>query len=252
MSLPEYPALRVLSAIRRGSSWPVVVQTPGGTFVTKLRGAAQGVAPLVAEIIVAELATALGLPVPERALVRLDETTPTDDANDELADLLARSHGTNLGFRFLPGATDLRDDQLHLIDEELASRIVWLDALVMNPDRTARNGNILLWHRQPWLIDHGAALGFHYDFGGLTEQAPRDRTFDLDGHLLRRRATRLRDVDDGLAKALTRGVLEAAVAVVPTGFLETAFPRESPARVRAAYAAFLWKRLKAPRPFLAE
>ena len=108
MSLPRYDALRIVRAIRRGSSSPVVVVTAAGLFLVKLRGAAQGIPPLIAEIIVAELAGSLSLPVPERAIVTLDETVPSDDRNDELGDLLARSRGANLGFRFLDGAVDLR------------------------------------------------------------------------------------------------------------------------------------------------
>src|SRR5262249_25503261 len=149
MPLVLHQGLSVLAAIRYGSSWPVVVRSAAGEFVTKLRGAAQGTAPLVAEIIVAELATALGLPVPERVLIALDADVPSDDRNDELSDLLARSRGVNLGFRLLPGATDLGPHQSASIDPRLASGILWLDGLVMNADRTARNPNILLWHHQP-------------------------------------------------------------------------------------------------------
>jgi hypothetical protein len=228
-----------------------VVDTVAGVFVTKLRGAAQGVAPLVAEILVAELATALGLSVPERALVVLDDETPTLDHNDELLDLLAASRGTNLGFRLLPGATDLRLDERRLVDAEVASRIVWLDGLVCNPDRTERNPNILLWHRQPWLIDHGAALPFHYDWAGVTEEAPRDERWRPCDHLLFERAERLGPVDREASAVMTRDVLRRASELVPAEFLEVAFPAEDPERLRAAYVAFLWKRLEPPRPFLA-
>ena len=120
MTLPRYDALRIVRAVRHGSSSPVVVETAAGLFLVKLRGAAQGLPPLIAEIIVAELAGALVLPVPERALVTLDDTVPSDDKNDELADLLGRSRGTNLGFRVLDGASDLRADQLHLVDADTA------------------------------------------------------------------------------------------------------------------------------------
>ena len=144
MTLRTYRAERIVSAIRRGSSSPVVAETVAGKFLVKLRGAAQGVPPLISEIIVAELATALALPVPERVLIELDETVPSDDRNDELADLLNASRGINLGLRILPGATDIRLDQLGLIAPPLASLIFWLDGLVMNPDRTAKNPNILI------------------------------------------------------------------------------------------------------------
>ena len=236
--------------MRRGSSWPVIVQTAGGVFITKLRGAAQGVPPLIAEIIVAELATTLGLSVPERTIVTFEEGLPSDDRNDELADLLGRSIGPNLGFRFLKGATDLGPNDLGRIDREFAARVLWLDGLAMNPDRTARNPNILVWNRQPWLIDHGAALGFHYDWADVSEATPREPRFDLSTHLFGVHAHEAADLDAGLAALVSRDALALAAGHVPDDFLETAFPSTPPVRTRAAYVAFLWKRLKAPRPFV--
>ena len=248
--LARHAALSVSRAIRRGSSWPCVVRTEAGDFLTKLRGAAQGVLPLIAEIIVGELATALGLPVPERVVVSLDDDTPSEDRNDELADLLHRSAGANLGFRFLPGAVDLTLDRLSAVPEDVGATILWLDGLVMNPDRTPRNPNVLLWHRQPWLIDHGAALPFHYDLGALTEQTARETSFDWRGHLFEARAARAAELDAACAAKISRDVLANAASVVPDEFIATAFPGMGPATVRGMYTAVLWKRLKAPRAFL--
>jgi hypothetical protein len=248
--LATHGALRVTSRVKRGSSSPIVVETAAGTFLTKLRGSAQGVAALVAEVIVAELATLLELPVPERVIVTLDDATPSDDRNDELADLLTRSHGENLGFRFLPGATDLRTDQVKLVDPDVASRIVWLDGLVMNPDRTSGNPNIMLWHREPWLIDHGAALPFHHDWSGVTEQSPSEVGVDIRSHLLSSRAENMAAADEVGMRFVTREALRSAVGVVPESFLTTTVVGRTPSRVREAYVAFLWKRLRAPRPFL--
>jgi hypothetical protein len=250
MTLPRYGAIRIVRAVRHGSSSPVVVETAAGLFLVKLRGAAQGVPTLIAEIIVAELAGALALPVPERVLVTLDETVPSDDKNDELADLLARSRGTNLGLRLLGGAVDLRADQSNLVDVDTATLVVWLDGLVMNPDRTVRNPNVLMWNRRPWLIDHGSALSFHYDWARVTEQSPRERGPALEDHLFYRRMSRLSDADETAARSITREVLVAAASAVPASFLADAFPNEPAERTRAAYVAFLWKRLKAPRPFV--
>jgi hypothetical protein len=250
MNLSTFPASRVLSAIRRGSSLPVVVETPSGTFVAKLRGAAQGVLPLIAEIIAGELATLLGLPVPERAILDFGEAIPSDDPSDELADLLARSRGHNLGFRFLKGARDVKPDELHTIDPYVAATILWLDGVLSNPDRTPRNPNILLWHGQPWLIDHGAALPFHFDWPGVSEQSPREASFDISGHALSFAADRLADVDGDLARILTRDALWSACSAVPPAFLAAAAQADDPERTRAAYVAFLWKRLRPPRPFV--
>jgi hypothetical protein len=248
--LPRHHAERILSVNRQGGSAPVVVECAAGRFLVKLRGAAQGLPPLVAEIIVAELAAALGLPVPERVLITLDASVPSDDRNDELADLLARSHGDNLGFRFLPGAHDLRPDQLSQVEPDVAAQILWLDALVQNPDRTAQSPNVLVWHGRPWLIDHGACLSFHYDWDAVTEASPREPGPPLSQHLLFARALPLAGVDDNAARALSRQVLRSACRRVPTEFLASAFPDQDPERTREAYVAFLWKRLKSPRPFV--
>jgi len=236
-------ARRILRRERNASTSPVVVETDAGTCFVKLRGAAQGTLALVAEMIVAELAEAIGLSVPERTLVQLDPATPTDDRNDELAQLLDFSRGVNLGFRFLEGARNLRPDETELIDEETASKILWLDALVMNPDRTAQNTNILWWQRSPWLIDHGAALGFQHDWSRVNEQTA-ERPYPVERHLLFARATKIDAVAHPLAANLTREVIENAVATVPETFLLPHLGQTALERRRQAYVAVLWRRLK--------
>jgi len=235
---------RILARIRNASSSPVIAETEAGTYFVKLRGAAQGTLALVAEIIVAELGQAIGLNVPKRTLVTLDADTPSDDHNDELAQLLGFSQGLNLGFEHLQGARDLRPDETHLIDEATAAKIVWLDALTMNPDRTAKNTNILIHQRKPWIIDHGAALGFQYDWTRINEQTAR-RPYAFERHLLINRAADIAAV----GTAITRDTIEAAVAAVPDDFLIPHLGQTPIARRREAYAAVLWKRLKAPELF---
>lgn len=153
MTLHTFLASRVEARIRGGSSSPIIVQTPGGRFVVKLRGAGHGTLALVAEIIVAELAERLGLAVPERVMIELPPDVPSDDRNDELADLLGASVGTNLGFRLLEGAYEPRAEALRSLDDDFKARVLWLDGLTMNPDRSASNPNILFWKQRPWLID---------------------------------------------------------------------------------------------------
>ncbi|HTM45649.1 MAG TPA: HipA family kinase [Polyangiaceae bacterium] len=247
-------AQQVLSRVHRGSSSPVVVTTNSGIFFTKLRGAGQGVLALVAEIIVAELAQAIGLPVPERALIELPIDIESDDKNDELADLLRRSAGLNLGFRFLDNAKDATARDLLALDNDFAARVLWLDGLCMNPDRSLVNPNILLWHGGPWLIDHGAALPFHHDWGRVTEASPQE-AMDYSRHIFAERLPALRHLDDALARVLTRDRIRTAIAAVPEDMLLTPSNPVSPttidvARIRTAYEAFLWKRLKSPRPFV--
>jgi hypothetical protein len=247
--LPVFEAERVRSRIRTGSSSPVVVETGGGLFVAKLRGAGHGVPALVAEIIVAELAEQLGLPVPERVLLELPAELPSDDRNDELAQLLEASVGLNLGFRQLPGAQDPRPEDLARVSDEFAARVLWLDGLVMNLDRSVQNPNILFWKRQPWLIDHGAALPFQHRWSDLTEQSPRE-PMDYSQHVFRARLHLLPALDASFAESSTRQRVQAAVEQVPDAFMAAVATDHTLERGRALFQAFLWKRLKAPRPFV--
>lgn len=245
-------ATRITSGIRRGSSRPVVVETPGGVHIVKLAGAAQGAGALAAEIIVAELAEAIALRVPSRVLVEVPAGIEVSDWDDELEDLLVASRGTNLGFEWLEGATDLADGDIERVDPALRAAVLWLDRLVMNPDRTARNPNMLWWAGDAWLMDHGAALGFQYDWARITDNAPRAPWFPREAHLFEAvvNADELRAADEALAPRLTSDVLRAAVALVPAEFLRDRDPSADAATRRAAFVDFLGKRLAEPRPFL--
>lgn len=246
-------ATRVVATRRRGSSWPVVVETESGRFFTKLRGAGHGAAALVAEVIVAELADVLGLRVPARALIQIDAGIVSENQDPELLALLAASHGLNLGFDWLDSARDLCGDDVARVDCDEASSVAWLDGLVMNPDRTRSNPNLMLRRSRLWLIDHGAALTFHYNWRAVTEDSPRRATASRAPHVLTERATRLREWDALLTGALCRKALRAAVDAVPDAFLAPLLPAavctSALTRRREAYVAFLWKRLKPPRPF---
>ena len=254
--LPVYQARRVVSSQRRGSSRPVVVETAAGYFFTKLRGAAQGTAALVAEIVVAALAEALDLWVPAQALIVIDAATPSDDQEDELLDLLSASSGLNLGFQYLPGARDLRPNEIEAVDEALACQVLWLDSLVMNVDRRRHNPNLMWYQGQLWLIDHGAALPFQYNWTAVREHSPRQEQYAMAQHLFWPRAQMLDQWDEPLAAKLSAPVLQAAIAKIPDCFLAPLLASPQPAsadqleRRRQAYAAFLWKRLKSPRPFM--
>jgi len=242
-------AARVLSTFR-GSSWPVLVLAGDEKLVVKLRGTAQGLLPLVAEVVVGALADALGLATPERCLVEVPPRLTSDDPHEELRDLLERSHGLNLGLRYLEGFRNVTVGDASRIDPELAARIVWLDALVQNPDRTAKNPNLMIKAGKIQLIDHGAALDFHHDWRRVTEQAPREAGQFVGDHLLQVSEQQLRAADAALAPKISRETLDQALAQVPDDFLES-LGADGPARQRAAYVAYLRKRLHAPRPFVA-
>jgi hypothetical protein len=247
-------ARRVLSADKRGSSWPVLVETDDGVRFTKLRGAAQGTGALVAEVIVAELAEALGLRVPARSLVRFGEDVESVDKNDELADLLRASAGVNLGFAYLDGARNFAPaTDVESVRQDEAAAIMWLDGLTANPDRTARNPNLMWWRDALWLIDHGAALGFQYSLPDVDPASARRAYAVREPHLLRSRVADLAEWDSGFGALMSRDVVVRAVAAVPDEFLVPLLGGADAAALeqrRAAYVDFLLRRLETPRPFL--
>jgi hypothetical protein len=237
--LPTVYATRVVRRERSGSSSPVVVESSTGPWFTKLRGAAQGVAPLVAELIVAELAEALSLAVPSRALIELPPDVSSDDVNDELRDLLNRSSGLNIGFQVLEAARNLTRVEFDRVPLDVAASVLWLDMLVQNLDRTPANPNMMVRRGTYWLIDHGAALSFHHDWGAVHEYSAR-QPYDVPGHVFGWAAPVLAVAHESLGVRATRALFNHAVSVVPDELLAGAgvdVPRR-----RAAYAAWLWKR----------
>ncbi len=244
-----YAARRVLRSDRAGSSWPVLVETDAGIFYTKLRGAAQAPASLVAEIVVGGLADALELPVPARVLIEIRSDVCIDDPHQELRRLVRASVGMNLGFQVLPGVQPFHAVDAARVDPDQASSIVWLDGLVQNPDRTTKNPNLIWSHGQLWLIDHGASLGFQHAWSRVTEQSPRACGWPAANHALYSRATRLGLVDERLTHRVGRDVLQSTVDAIPDDLLAED-GEEARRRRRAAFVAFLWKRLKRPRPFV--
>src|SRR4051794_11526833 len=206
-------ATRVLEGHRRGSSRPVVAEIDGEEEprLVKLRGVAQGTGALVAEVIVAELAEALGLHVPQRSIVEIAPDIG-GDVDDELGDLLAGSVGENLGFTLLTPARDLRAEEAMKLGDDTRAVILWLDRLTTNPDRTASNPNLMWARDQLWLIDHGAALGVQYDWANVTEDAPRRPWLFPDLHLFETSVSGelLSGWDEILTTRLTREVIESA------------------------------------------
>ena len=205
---------RYVTPLREGGSLPAIVEADNlGTYVMKFRGAGQGPLALVAEIIAGELARRLGLRVPELVLAELDPRIGVSEPDPEIQDLLRASEGVNLGVDFLPGSFGF-DPLGWTAEPEFASRVLWFDALVQNVDRTWRNPNLLVWHRNIWLIDHGAALYFHHNW----PTADPKRPFDAAEHVLRDRATALGDAHAALAPQVTWDLLTEVTALVPPGW----------------------------------
>lgn len=249
-------ATRYVTPLREGGSLPAIVEADdAGLYVLKFRGAGQGPKALIAELVAGEIARALGLPVPEIVLLELDGDLARTEPDPEIQHLIRASAGLNLALDYLPGSVTF-DPVAESVAAELASNIVWFDAFVSNVDRTARNTNLLVWHRKLWLIDHGAALYFHHDWDGYLERAtaPFARIKD---HVLLPYANALREADERFGSLLTAQTIERIVAQIPDGWLlgdapSVDVPFADASAHRAAYARYLCRRLQAPRDFALE
>jgi hypothetical protein len=236
-------ATRYVTPLREGGSLPGLVEADDdGLYVLKFRGAGQGSKALVAEVVVAALAGALGLPVPELVLMELDPAIGRAEPDPEIQDLLLASDGLNLGVDFLPGALMFSPASGLVPGAELAADVVWLDALVTNVDRTVQNPNLLEWHGQVWLIDHGAALYWHHS------RLPADPRLDpftaVRDHVLLPFASSIEEADARLAPLVTPEVLDRIVASIPAVWLGGEDPR--------VYGDYLATRLEGPRAFVTE
>ncbi len=249
LSLRTVHVTRYITPLREGGSLPALVEADDGfLYVVKFRGAGQGPKALIAELIVGELARALGLRLPELVFIELDEAFGRTEPDEEIQDLLRASTGLNLALHYLSGASTF-DPLVTTVEPHLASQVVWLDALTLNVDRTARNTNMLLWHKELWLIDHGAALYVHH--AGPNWAAPSRRTFaQIKDHVLLPQASELATVDAEARARLTPEVLRAIVALVPEEWLTE--PDVPAQEQRAAYVQFLENRLAASETFVQE
>ena len=225
---------------------PAVVEADDlGTYVLKFRGAGQGRKALIAEIVAGEIARSLGLLVPEIVLVNLDPELARAEPDPEIQDLIRASAGLNLALDYLPGSLGF-DPLVEPPAPDLASRILWFDALVTNVDRTPRNPNLLTWHGRLWLIDHGASLYFHHAWRGWQDASKRPFAAARD-HVLLPFAGDVRDADARLASQLTGDFLREIVDLVPEEWLQDENGFADAAAVRAAYVEFLSGRLMEPR-----
>jgi hypothetical protein len=234
-------ATRYVTPLREGGSLPAIVEADDdGMYVLKFRGAGQGPKALIAELVAGELARAAGLAVPEIVLIEVDGDLARTEPDPEIQDLIRASAGLNIGLDFLPGAV-MFDPVAEQPEAGLASRIVWFDAYVSNVDRTARNTNMLMWHRQLRLIDHGAALYFHHAWEG-------DRSGDpfplIKDHVLLRFAGDLPGADAGMTARITPAVVARVAGLIPGSWLGD--------QPRDAYVDHLTRRLVAPRAFVEE
>jgi len=239
--LSAVTALRYVTPLREGGSLPGLMEADDlGTYVVKFSGAGQGRKALIAEVVCAGLATALGLPVPRLVTVEVDPVLAANEPDEEVQDLLRAGPGLNLGVDFLPGALDL-DVSAFPLDPGFAGRVLWFDALIGNVDRSWRNPNMLFWHGAPYLIDHGAALTFHHRWPARATTV----SYDAREHALLGCTPDLDGADVVLAPLVTPDLLAAAVADVPEPWLAGEPGFDGPDAVRAAYVEELSARLAA-------
>ncbi len=242
---------RYLSPLREGGSMPAIAEADDGfLYVLKFRGAGQGIKALIAELIGGEIARAVGLRMPEIVFAQLNETFGRTEADEEIQDLLKASTGLNLALHYLSGSVTF-DPVVTTIDATLASQIVWLDCLLMNVDRTPRNTNMLLWHKELWLIDHGACLYFHHSWDNWQQQALRPFTLIKDQVLLPL-ATELNAVDAGFRLVLTNDIIHSIVSLIPDEWLVLDSPFTTAEEHRRAYEYFLINRIAQSAIFLKE
>jgi hypothetical protein len=234
--------IRYVTPLREGGSLPAIAEADDEfLYVLKFRGAGQGVKALIAELIGGELARAIGLKVPEIVFANLDEAFGRTEPDEEIQDLLKASVGLNLALHYLSGAITF-DATVTRLDAVTASKIVWLDCLLTNVDRTPRNTNMLIWHKELWLIDHGAALYFHHSWHNWEEAAKRPFV-QVKDHVLLPRASELDAVDAELSTIITSELIQNIVSLVPDEWLTGESSFTSPQQYRDAYAQFLITRI---------
>jgi hypothetical protein len=245
-------ATRYVTPLREGGSMPGLVEADDdGLYVVKFRGAGQGLKALIAEVVVGEIARALGLRVPEIVLVEVDPLLAAAEPDPEIQELVEASGGSNAALDFLPGALPFSPAAPVGVTPERAADVVWLDALCANVDRTPRNPNMLIWHGDLWLIDHGAALYRHH--APTWPDGAAEAGFPLiRDHVLLPFAGSIEDADARLAPRLDHATLTAAVADVPDDWLGG--EGDDAALARAIYADYFTERLAGatPRPFATE
>jgi hypothetical protein len=254
VSAPEIRTVQVtryITPLREGGSLPAIVEADDGfMYVLKFRGAGQGAKALIAELIGGEIARTLGLRVPEIVFANIDEAFGRTEPDEEIQDLLKASTGLNLALHYLSGSISF-DPAVVTIDPMLASQIVWLDCLLTNMDRTVRNTNMLWWHKELWLIDHGACLYFHHNPQNWQEQALRPFSLIKD-HVLLKQATQLEEVDAAFHSILTNNLIGSIVELIPDEWLIADTGFKSTDEHRQMYAQFLETRLANSQIFVKE
>ena len=242
---------RYIQPLREGGSLPALAEADDDfKYVLKFKGNGHGVKSLIAELVGGEIARALGLKLPELVFANLDEAFGRTEGDEEIQDLLKASKGLNLALHFLSGAINFDPIVTHP-DAKLASQIVWLDSFITNIDRSVKNTNMLIWHKELWLIDHGSCLNFQYTWTDWETKAKSSFAY-IKEHVLLSKATQLTEVNSEYTKLLSGEKLKAIVALIPDEWLQWEDTDESPEALREIYFKFLSTRLKHSEIFVNE
>jgi hypothetical protein len=242
---------RYVTPLREGGSLPAIAEADDGfLYVLKFRGAGQGIKALIAELIGGEIARSLGLKVPEIVVAQLDAAFGRTEPDEEIQDLLKASVGLNIGLHYLSGSISF-DPVVNRVDPLTASQIVWLDCLLTNVDRTARNTNMLIWNKELWLIDHGAALYFHHSWDNWEQQATRP-FLPVREHVLLPQASEIETVDTVYSNRLTPDHIEEIIDLIPEEWLVNWPSGQSPEEIRSVYTQFLITRIATSAIFVKE
>ena len=232
---------RYITPLREGGSLPALAEADDDfKYVLKFRGAGHGVKALIGELLGGEIARTLGLKIPELVFANLDEAFGRSEGDEEIQDLLKGSQGLNLALHFLSGALTF-DPVVVEVDENLASKIVWLDAFITNIDRTVKNTNMLIWHKELWLIDHGATFYFHHAWSDWQKAALSAFPYIKD-HVLLPQATQVEEINNEMVALLTDEKLLEITNLIPTDWLEWEGPQMGAEAIREVYFQFLMLR----------
>lgn len=237
--------------LREGGSLPALAEADDGfKYVVKFRGSGHGTKVLISELIGGLVAKKLGFNIPELVFIYLDEAFGRTEGDEEIQDLLQNSKGLNMGLHFLSGALTF-DPVVNKVDEDMASKIVWMDAFLSNVDRTVRNTNMLMWHNELWLIDHGATLYFHHSWEGWEKYAlsPFDR---IKNHVLLPFAGKLKEADKELRAMLTDDDIKEITDLIPDDWLNWDSPVQAKNDIRDTYRKYLTLRLHNSEIFVKE
>ena len=242
---------RYITPLREGGSLPALAEADDDfKYVLKFRGAGHGVKALIAELLGGEIARALGFKVPELVFADLDEAFGRTEADEEIQDLLKGSQGLNLALHFLSGAINY-DPVVTPVDPLLASKIVWLDAFITNVDRTFRNTNMLIWHKELWLIDHGASFYFHHSWTNHEKHAKSPFALIKD-HVLLPQASMLLEANEMCRSLLTPEKLKNITDLIPEDWLQWEGDYGDAESIRQQYLEFLLLRLENSEIFVKE